>query len=553
MSEGVESLSQECSQGGRGDELKRKKLRKLEQIKKDAKKELEDELNTLKKELQEAKDFNDHARKMYDQVLHNQDVPINEDVLKNAKLGKLSQRDFDTSYMDQSETVKYFRPGQLESVSDIMSRHNLCALYKSRCRCSSRVEKYLYPIKKACTEHTQKDGNDEASPKIRKRRHINKDEYEIGEKELGAHPNLQSRLNKLIYHCDQGLFVHASYFGDNYRKKQSTQCVVNELKKFAICTKCTTTYGNNELYIDIMRRTRSCVICKRSSDVCSKNNTAKQVPVCTICAALGYEPKLFQGLKVLQQVFPHNNFKIHQHLLIKDTHCKKSSSNRYADFVVTMEDGPFYGIVIIECDENCHAEGYNKQDEIAKFKQQSIQIIVDGMKHWIMQKKNPKNVKVMFLRYNPDKEYQAGNSKGEITPEARVMAVRQHVIAFKQNLQKVRNFIVLYLFYNLKTSQHYPFNVGYSGCGSCFQCPGSESLESDWEFCTDATETVIESQKGKRRNGEPNLLQILQENRVKWSQIFDKNKLYSTQVDINDMFPEGIITEVTKNIKTLAD
>lgn len=570
------------------DKIKRKELKRR---KKDVEKlqrvaiermngqEVEQKFAQMQEQIKKLVQKNAEAQSRADDLLYER--TRNEvDPLRNAMLGKLTQEDYENI---PHEEEKYHAYGSKTNVKDPMNKHQFCSLYKSiKCPCKTKQKKTLILIDNCgstltnnpvSTPTQSEEEQDSEQGKKKKRRKLNKAQYEITEelmKKINIKRNPKLKISQDIYISQQGLFVHSSYFANRHLRNKTSDEVVKELKQFAMCLGCSNHYGGQidaHNYVDIMRRSQKCVICNKSSSTCAINSTENQVPVCNKCNHLekqtkGCEDKLKLCLDYLKYIFPKDDVQVSlNHKIGDDTNQKNPGSNRYADCIVKFQVDDYYGIVIVECDEDSH-KSYRQEDETKKFIQQSKNIIVQGMKHWQQRLKEVKNVKIMYLKYNPNKPYMVKDAKGNwneenLTSDARLLAIRQHIIAFKLNLSKVRNFIVLYAFYKFKGGKddyekiYYPFYHNYSGCKAVYQCPASEVNGRDWEYCADVTETFASQQIKKYNKGKYPLLAKLQFNRVKWSTLFPNDTWRFRSTQTKDMFPQGIREEVFKLVPEL--
>lgn len=564
----------------------RAKERWIEEIRtkleKEVKGEFEDRLKQTRMELERTKEQVEEIRKERDEAKYaiKEAEPLIEDAGqcdRFAALGVLSSRDMEG--MTNEEEIKHVAPGMRYNITNPANRHQMCVRYKSRSRpCMSKT---LADIE---------EGEEEKNPPKRSKRQggnqggAQNEDHDGGEGQAKKRRKTRTNTDKKIaipvsrfktyqecerlYISNRGLYVHTSYFGNDSLRNQTSESVLKQLKKHAMCQKCMVHYklqSNSSTqtheYTNVIQRTQNCVICNKNASVCATNSNNTQVPVCNGCVGLraqkahqsnGFETQLKMAMEYLKCLYPNYAVIIEMgrktgghHESNSNSSKSSTSTHRYADCVLRFHKGQYLCNVIIECDEGAH-KTYSPADEKKKFVQQAQEIIVESMTLWKHKGNDPKKVKTLFLRYNPSTSYKMeieGKNGGReecISAEARLMVIRQHIIAWIRKLDFVRSFLVIYAFMDIGSKETwYPINDRYSGCGIVYQCPKPDNRGRDWEYCASMTECCSKEQLEKNRVQDNSLLCHLHERRVNWDVTF-KDESWKESCSRGVMFPKEI-------------
>lgn len=469
----------------------------------------------------------------------------NEDHDKNARMGVLSQIDKYMPNVDEDDEVRHV-PQTKGRFRNPRSRKVQCSRYKARVRpCLSKRKMRVIP------EEKEKEEEKEEEKREQKRRRVNPKK---GEFPIDCTKKSYVEVGPEMWISGDGMFVHSSHFGrDIIRELQSDQ-VIPYLMGMAMCQCCAKGYGSSKTtyeYVDIVRRTQCCTLCKKYGNMVGKNGSMNQIPICPNCVELrkgykGHERQLAAAMEYLKYIYPDNYVMIEMNKQTgrnKDHDGKVLNTSRFADCVLTFEEGEYLGVVIIECDEDEHSS-YNSADETNKFTQQTKEIVRMNMTAWKNKDANHdvRNVKTLFLRYNPNTPYKDSGEERNLTPEARLMIIRQQIIAWKRKIKEVRMFVVMYAFMNSeRVRRWYPINEKYKGCGLVYNCPCPEKGMTDWYYCADVNEQCTRSTLTQQNS----LLATLQRQRVKWSDTFKDNS-WKNEDKVTERFPTLIYNDLSK-------
>lgn len=295
----------------------------------------------------------------------------------------------------------------------------------------------------------------------------------LGENQLTCIKNTLSRSTTVSYMCsyyknllneckskskhttdNKGIFF-VSHNGDNVSlalcerpsiRNKTLKDVFQELRNYALCGKCVDFYGTNlHKFVDIVRKTEVCCICKKRYTAKS-SNTADNGGwyLCSGCSkdagesGAQAEKFLFSCVEILGYVF-------HAHKLVFkknhsiNTECQ--SGKRYIDCCIFGRfDKTKEYIIVIEKDENQH-EKYNKEDDKKK--------MIDQVNGLLMGRKEA-NTKLLIIRYNPNGDFDDQNISN-YPSVSRLMKLRRWLCWYILNIQKVRKCLVLYMWYNDKS------------------------------------------------------------------------------------------------------
>lgn len=328
-----------------------------------------------------------------------------------------------------------------------------------------------------------------------------------------------------IYTSGLADLVHVSHFESLKTRTMSCSNAVKHLLKNAMCGSCKQIHdgvGSTNVceYIDIHKKTQNCALCKKNNAECSKKAGVVQVPICNNCLGLGHEELLCKTLRLVVKMFGAFKITVNSNMSLKDTHAKQT----FTDIVVKFKNNDCRGIIVIEVDEQQHI---NRKpcDEINKIVSQTSTVLNAERRLVEQAGCDPNNVKVMIIRVNPNVEYNTshntkvhGNKKENLSREARYLILRQWVIWFMLEIEKIRHCTILYMFYDQSRRSKY-FGHDFPGFGIIYNAPKPENAEHQWLYCADVSEvpTIY------KQNKHDSLLKTIYHNRMPIPEAFYEN------------------------------
>lgn len=263
-----------------------------------------------------------------------------------------------------------------------------------------------------------------------------------------------------------------------------------DLYNHALCTACKNQVGGQMLNITNLHF--HCSICKQYYT--KTNSTQITLPVCKKCynALSLNEDLVYKSIESIKNILPH---KIKNFQIIRS---KRTNKKTYiVDFKITFEVNGKKGIILLEVDESQHSS-YDKKKEIDRNEHLINEQMADLFNIKIADYEK-KPFKLMLIRFSPDDSYKYPSFESIMqkndTKDCRIVILRQWIFWFMFELEKVREFSIIYLFYNMdKDSKKKKYGHNYRGTlFANFPPKADYGDEKNWLYCYDPGEIACKA------------------------------------------------------------
>lgn len=281
-------------------------------------------------------------------------------------------------------------------------------------------------------------------------------------------------------------FVHPKILQSMAFRQLDSTDAQKEAFKYALCSSCKDVYMKNDYSCNIRKKTEECAICKLNG----KKKTNK-IPLCLSCfhdtpMGITAESPLEKAIKVLSNYFApfFIDFKYQ-----KSYPVQRKEGNKYVqkfiDMYVTFKCARtncecFW---IIEQDQDQH-KSYVAADEKNKLAFESS----------VVGNREPGTYKVIVIRFNSNSPYYKGDGdtvSNDYTFHERIVILRQWLIWWLYNIDKVRTWYIWYFWYDNKQDirKNVVLDASFPGTSLIYNAPKPVGDGfSDWMYAMNITE-----------------------------------------------------------------